>query len=103
MKIRKDTAEFLFKIIFLICGIAAVFCVLAISIYLLISGIPAILEIGLKDFLFGTVWKSEKSQFGILPFILTSIYGTAGAMVLMLITLLLNLSAARITGKIKDR
>ncbi|NLZ36030.1 MAG: phosphate ABC transporter permease subunit PstC [Clostridiales bacterium] len=82
MKNHKGTVEYFFRLIFLICGIAAVFCVLAISVYLLISGIPAIREIGLKDFLFGPVWKSERNQFGILPFILTSIYGTAGAVIL---------------------
>ena len=48
------------------------------------SGLPAIREIGLVDFLFGTEWASTAAEpkFGILPFILTSIYGTAGAIVL---------------------
>lgn len=58
--------------------------VLVISIYLVVSGIPAIAEIGLKDFLFGSEWAStaQDAKFGILPFILTSIYGTAGAILL---------------------
>ncbi|MBR5329670.1 MAG: phosphate ABC transporter permease subunit PstC [Firmicutes bacterium] len=70
--------------IFLLFGLVAVGCVLLISLYLVISGIPAIREIGLIDFLFGKVWASTASvpQFGILPFILTSIYGTAGAILL---------------------
>lgn len=70
--------------IFLFCGLVAVGFVLFISAYLIISGIPAILEIGLFDFLFGQTWASTASepQFGILPFILTSIYGTAGAIVI---------------------
>ena len=63
--------------IFLILGLLTIACVLLISIYLIISGIPAIREIGLFDFLLGDVWAStaDEAQFGILPFILTSIYG----------------------------
>lgn len=70
--------------IFLILGLLTVGCVLMITVYLVISGIPAITEIGLFDFLFGTKWAStaDESSFGILPFILTSIYGTAGAILL---------------------
>lgn len=70
--------------IFLILGLITVGCVLLITIYLIISGIPAIREIGLLPFLTGTEWKStaDKPSFGILPFILTSIYGTAGAIVI---------------------
>ena len=70
--------------IFLVMGLVTVGCVLLITVYLVISGIPAIHEIGLVKFLFGRVWASTQAepQFGILPFILTSIYGTAGAIVL---------------------
>lgn len=70
--------------IFLICGLLTVGCVLMITIYLVISGIPAIMEIGLIPFLFGKTWASTAAQpsYGILPFILTSVYGTAGAIVL---------------------
>ena len=70
--------------VFLILGLVTVACVLLITVYLVISGIPAILEIGVWDFLFGTVWEPTGSdpQFGILPFILSSIYGTAGALLL---------------------
>lgn len=70
--------------IFLIMGLITIACVLMITVYLIIAGIPAIREIGLIDFLFGTEWASTASEpkFGILPFILTSIYGTAGAMVI---------------------
>lgn len=72
------------QIIFMICGLAAVAFVLAISIYLIIAGIPAIREIGIVKFLFGTKWASTAAEpsFGILPFILTSVYGTAGAMLI---------------------
>ena len=73
-------------LIFLLCGIVAVGFVLCISVYLVISGLPAIREIGLAKFLFGKVWAPTNAttgpQFGILPFILTSVYGTAGALLL---------------------
>ncbi len=70
--------------IFLILGLVTVACVLLITVYLVISGIPAIMEIGLWDFLFGEVWNPAASnpQYGILPFILSSIYGTVGALVI---------------------
>ncbi len=70
--------------IFLLLGLITVGCVLLITIYLVISGIPAIREIGLADFLFGKRWASTASEpaYGILPFILTSVYGTAGAIIL---------------------
>ena len=70
--------------IFLLLGLITVGCVLIISVYLIVSGIPAIKEIGLFDFLFGREWQSTSSnpKFGILPFILTSVYGTAGAIVI---------------------
>ena len=70
--------------IFLILGLITVGCVLLITVYLVIAGIPAIKEIGLIDFLFGTRWASTAAEpgYGILPFILTSVYGTAGAIVI---------------------
>ena len=72
------------NIVFLACGFIAVVFVLFITVYLIISGLPAIREIGLIDFLFGTEWASTAAEpsFGILPFILTSIYGTGGAILL---------------------
>ena len=80
----KDLLEWLMHLIFLLCGIVAVAFVLFISIYLIVSGVPAIREIGLVDFLFGQTWAPTASDpsYGILPFILTSIYGTAGAVVI---------------------
>ncbi|MDD6089486.1 MAG: phosphate ABC transporter permease subunit PstC [Candidatus Limivicinus sp.] len=70
--------------VFLILGLITVGCVLLITVYLFISGIPAIREIGLIPFLSGTRWASTAAepQYGILPFILTSVYGTAGAILL---------------------
>ena len=78
----RNALERFMSILFLLCGIVAVAFVLFISIYLLISGVPAIREIGLGDFLLGKVWSPNTGQYGILPFLLTSIYGTAGAVVL---------------------
>ncbi len=70
--------------VFLLIGLVTVGCVLLITVYLVIAGLPAIREIGLVQFLFGKVWASTAAEpsYGILPFILTSVYGTAGAIVL---------------------
>ena len=70
--------------IFLILGMITVGCVLLITLYLVLAGIPAIRKIGLCDFLFGAKWAStaKEPSYGILPFILTSIYGTAGAILI---------------------
>ncbi|MDO4566621.1 MAG: phosphate ABC transporter permease subunit PstC [Oscillospiraceae bacterium] len=70
--------------IFLILGLISVGCVLLISVYLIVAGLPAIREIGLFEFLLGTRWASTAAEpsYGILPFILTSVYGTAGAILL---------------------
>lgn len=81
----REAMEMAMHAIFLLCGVVAVAFVLLISIYLIISGIPAIREIGLVDFLFGQTWApthSTNPSYGILPFILTSIYGTAGAVLI---------------------
>ena len=80
----KKTGEFIVHVIFFLLGLITVGCVLLISGYLVVSGIPAIREIGLWNFLFGKVWASTAAEpkFGILPFILTSVYGTAGAILL---------------------
>ena len=76
--------EDLIHLVFLILGLVAVGSVLVITIYLIISGLPAIVEIGPIEFLFGTRWAStaKEPEFGILPFILTSIYGTGGAILI---------------------
>ncbi len=70
--------------LFLALGLITVGFVLLITVFLIGSGIPAIREIGLTDFLLGKEWASTAAQpsYGILPFILTSIYGTAGAILL---------------------
>ncbi len=81
---KKQAFENFIYGVFLLLGLITVGCVLLITVYLIISGIPAIREIGLFKFLFGKTWAStaKTPQFGILPFILTSIYGTAGAIAL---------------------
>ena len=84
MKNRKRLFENIVHGIFLVLGLVTVGCVLLITVYLVISGIPAIREIWLVEFLFGDTWAStaDPPQFGILPFILTSIYGTSGAILI---------------------
>ena len=81
---RKKMFEAVVHGIFLLLGLITVGCVLLITVYLIISGIPAIQKIGLVPFLTGKVWSSTSAEpkYGILPFILTSVYGTTGAIVL---------------------
>lgn len=80
----KNLIENTVHAVFLILGLVTVAAVMLITVYLIVSGIPAIREIGLSDFLFGRKWASTAAtpSYGILPFILTSIYGTAGAICL---------------------
>ena len=70
--------------VFLLLGLITVGCVLLITVYLILSGLPAITKIGLGKFLFGSEWASTAAdpKYGILPFILTSVYGTCGAILL---------------------
>lgn len=84
MKKNNNIIERIIHWIFLLLGLVTIGCVLLITVYLVISGIPAIREIGLVDFLLGDTWASTAAQpqYGILPFILTSIYGTAGAILI---------------------
>ena len=83
MKKKNNLFESIIHGVFLLLGLVTIGCVLMITVYLVISGIPAIREIGLRNFLFGDTWASTAAQplYGILPFILTSIYGTAGAII----------------------
>ncbi len=84
MKQKLRPLEVAMNFLFFLCGCITVVFVLFISLYLIVSGLPAIREIGLTNFLFGKEWASTAAEpsFGILPFILTSIYGTAGAILL---------------------
>ena len=81
----KKAANFIEKsmnIIFTFCGFLAVAFVILITGFLLTSGMPAIGEIGVIDFIFGTHWKPNSNEFGIFPMIVASIYVTAGAIVI---------------------
>lgn len=83
----KKTAKWLEKtmnLLFLVCGLMTILFVILITVFLVISGIPAIQNIGMIDFLFGKVWASTAAEpsYGILPFILTSVYGTCGAILI---------------------
>ena len=81
MKKRSQVLETVVHGVFLLLGLITVGCVLLISVYLIVSGIPAIRKIGLVPFLFGKTWASTAAEpsYGILPFILTSVYGTCSA------------------------
>ncbi|MBS5145086.1 MAG: phosphate ABC transporter permease subunit PstC [Butyricicoccus pullicaecorum] len=80
----KNIIERVMSSVFFFCGMISIAAVLLITVYMVIAGLPAILEIGPIEFLFGTVWQSTAStpKFGILPFILTSIWGTLGAVLI---------------------
>lgn len=80
----KHVIERVMNTVFFICGMVSIAAVLLITIYMVIAGLPAILEIGPIDFLLGQVWQSTAAdpQFGILPFIMTSVWGTLGAVVI---------------------
>ena len=84
MKTKQNLTETAVHGVFVLLGLVTVACVLLITVYLIVSGIPAIQEIGLIEFMLGKKWASTAAepQFGILPFILTSVYGTAGAILL---------------------
>lgn len=81
---KKQTMEGVVHGVFLFLGLITVGCVLLITVYLIVSGLPAISKIGLGKFLFGSEWASTaaEAKFGILPFILTSVYGTCGAILI---------------------
>lgn len=81
---QKYLVERVMNAIFFACGLTAIACVVLISVYMIIAGVPAIGKIGFIDFLFGTKWASTAAEpsYGILPFILTSVYGTAGAILI---------------------
>lgn len=87
MNILKKSARWLegaMNLLFALCGLLTIVFVLLITIFLVISGIPAIQTVGLTDFLFGKVWASTAANpsYGILPFILASVYGTCGAIII---------------------
>lgn len=82
MKSKTNPLEFGFHAFFLGCGVLSVGLVLLISAYLVFSGVPAMVSIGPRSFLLGEEWVAGAEKFGILPFILTSIWGTAGAVAL---------------------
>lgn len=70
------------EIVFLAAACASIIAVALICIFLFQSGLPAMKEIGLSDFLFGTEWRPGNNLFGIFPMIVGSIYVTAGAIII---------------------
>lgn len=84
IKNKINAVEKAVKLIFTVCGFLVIGFVLLITVFLIINGLPAIKEIGFADFFFNTKWASTASpaSYGILPFIMSSVYGTLGAVVL---------------------
>jgi len=73
------------RAVFLIAALASILAVVLICVFLFAQGLPAIIKVGVLDFLLGTRWAplhSTDPSFGILPFILGSIYVTAGAILI---------------------
>ena len=83
-------SERIMRVLFLAAACTSVLAVVLICIFLFANGIPAMLEIGLPDFLFGQKWKPSNDLYGILPFILGSIYVTAGSVLIGVPTALLT-------------
>lgn len=79
---KGKTSERLMQIVFFIAACTSVLAVALICIFLFANGIPAIAKIGIPDFLLGQKWKPSNNLYGILPFILGSIYVTAGSIVI---------------------
>ena len=78
----KDMKETIMKYVFLVCACASILAVILICAFLFANGIPAIGKIGVFNFLLGETWKPGNDLYGILPFILGSIYVTAGAIII---------------------
>ncbi len=103
-KVRKtsEIIERSMSMTFTVCGFIAVGFVLLITIFLVVSGTPAIAEIGFIDFIFGDKWAStaKEASYGILPFIMSSIYGTLGAIIIGLpLGILCAVFLAKVAGK----
>lgn len=81
---KKHLFENIVRLIFTLCGFLSVAFVIIITVFLTVSGLPAIKEIGFFRFISGKVWSPTSSdpKYGILPFILTSFAGTLGAILL---------------------
>ena len=104
MNTKNKPMERVFHGAFLTCGLLSIAFVFGITAYLIVSGVPAIAKVGLGNFLLGQLWDPGKEQFGIFPFILTSVYGTIGAMVMGLpLGLLTALYLSKFAGKTASR
>lgn len=81
---NKSIVEKTAQVIFTVCAFMAVMAVASITVYMIMKGTPALFEVGIKDILFGTLWKpsAKEPSFGILYVILTSIVGTAMAILI---------------------
>ena len=75
----RDWKEGAARLLLLICAAAAIFAVCAITFYMFAKGVPALVQVGIPELLFGTVWKptAAQSSYGIAYIILSSRVGTA--------------------------
>ena len=80
--ILNKVLDFLMKIVFLVCACISIAAVITICVFMFANGVPAIKEIGIIKFLFGTQWRVSQNLFGIWPMIVGSIYVTAGAILI---------------------
>lgn len=99
---KKNVLEKIMEAVFAACGLSAVLLVAVITVFLIVSGTPAVAKIGLFDFLLGKEWASTAAEpkYGILPFILTSVCGTGGAIILGVpIGIMCAIFIARVSNK----
>lgn len=78
----KNSKENIMRFVFLIAATVSVVAVILICVFLFVSGVPAIAEIGVFKFLFGTEWRPANDIYGIFPMIVGSVYVTAGALLI---------------------
>lgn len=74
--------EKVMKIVFFTAACVSILAVVLICVYLFAGGVPAFSKIGIKEFLFGRVWRPVNDTYGIMPMILGSIWVTLGATVI---------------------
>ena len=78
----KKIIEIGMQVLFMMCACISIAAVISICVFIFKNGIPAINEIGFKNFIFGTSWKPKQNLYGIFPMIVSSVYVTAGAIII---------------------
>lgn len=78
---RGNIKEGVARVLFAAAAGISILAVALICVFLFANGVPALAQIGLPDFLFGTTWRPANDIYGIFPMIVGSVYVTAGAIV----------------------